>query len=124
MSFARDLGFALRGLKRHPVYAATAVATLGAGVIAATMAYAVVYGLLLAPPPYRDPDRLVALRAVAGGSGAEVPISVAEYVDLRRALVPRIYSELALFRRVEGNLTGGDEPDRITSQGVTGDFFH
>jgi hypothetical protein len=37
--------------------------------------------------------------------------------------MPKVFSHIALYRPVAGNLGGADEPDRIASQGVTGDFF-
>lgn len=55
----QDLRYALRGLKRTPVFAVVVVLTLALGVGATTSIFSVVYGVLLRPLPYRDAGRIV-----------------------------------------------------------------
>ncbi|HET9985577.1 MAG TPA: ABC transporter permease [Longimicrobiales bacterium] len=57
----RDVRFGVRGLLRSPGYAVVAVLTLGLGMGAATAVFSVVNGVLLAPLPYPEPDRIVRL---------------------------------------------------------------
>ncbi|MGH9718661.1 MAG: ABC transporter permease [Bryobacteraceae bacterium] len=57
--FILDFRHSLRLLARNPGFAATAVAALALGIGANTAVFSVVYGTLLRPLPYRDPDRLV-----------------------------------------------------------------
>jgi predicted permease len=56
-----DTRFALRTLRRRPLYAALAVGTLALGIGAATTIYGVVDGVLLEPLPFRESNRLVAV---------------------------------------------------------------
>lgn len=56
-----DIRYALRTLRRRPLFATLAVATLALGIGAATTIYSVVDGVLLEPLPYRDSNRLVAV---------------------------------------------------------------
>ena len=49
----------LRGLRRTPWFAATAIFTVALGIGATASIFSVVNRVLLAPLPYRDPDRLV-----------------------------------------------------------------
>jgi len=58
-SLLRDVRFALRLLRRSPGFTAVAVLTIALGVGAATAIFSVVYGVFLAPLPYRDADALV-----------------------------------------------------------------
>jgi putative ABC transport system permease protein len=58
---AADLRFGVRMLRRRPGFAAAAIVTLALGIGATTTLFSVVYGVLLAPLPYRAPDRLVQL---------------------------------------------------------------
>lgn len=52
---------ALRSLLRAPVFSSTVILTLALGLAAVGSMFAVVYGVLLAPLPYGDPDRLVSV---------------------------------------------------------------
>ena len=54
-----DLRYALRQLRHQPAFAMLAVATLAIGIGAAAAMFGLIQGVLLSPPPYADPDRLV-----------------------------------------------------------------
>lgn len=53
----------IRALIRTPVYSVVAILTLALGIRASTAAYTVFNGILLAPLPYDQPDRLVTVRS-------------------------------------------------------------
>jgi hypothetical protein len=57
----QDLRYAVRGLVRLRGAALVAIATLALGIGATTTMFSVVYGALLRPLPFADPDRLVIL---------------------------------------------------------------
>lgn len=58
-SLLRDVGLAVRRLRRRPGFALAAVGTVGLGIGATTAIFSVVYGVLLRPLPYVDADRIV-----------------------------------------------------------------
>jgi predicted permease len=57
----RDLGPAIRSLRRAPWYSTTVIAVIALALALATTVFAVVDGVLFKPLPYADPDRLVAI---------------------------------------------------------------
>ena len=56
-----DLRFARRTLVRAPLFSLLVIVTLTVGIGATSALFSVVYPVLLAPPHYPDPDRLVLL---------------------------------------------------------------
>lgn len=55
----RDLGFAVRALRRRPGFSIVAIITLALGIGANSAIYSLVHGVLLTPLEYDDADRLV-----------------------------------------------------------------
>src|ERR1700757_3960117 len=57
----QDLKHAARGMGKRPGFSVMVVLTLALGMGATTAIFSVVYGVLLRPLPYPDPDRLVSV---------------------------------------------------------------
>jgi putative ABC transport system permease protein len=58
-----DLKFAFRRLLKNPGFTAIAVLTLALGIGATSTVFSLIQGVLLTPPPYAEPDRLVLISA-------------------------------------------------------------
>lgn len=54
-----DVRSAFRQLRKNPAFAAIAMMTLGLGIGAAAAMFGLIQGVLLSPPPYADPGRVV-----------------------------------------------------------------
>ncbi|MEX1258710.1 MAG: ABC transporter permease [Gemmatimonadota bacterium] len=96
-----DLRISIRQLIRSPGFSAASVITLGLGIGAATTLFGLVQGILLAPLPFPDPDRVVTLHSADPPRGAtEIPISLPDLRDwaARSAAVPAmgVYSTLPM----------------------------
>ncbi|HZD03964.1 MAG TPA: ABC transporter permease, partial [Longimicrobiales bacterium] len=85
--FQRDVGFALRQVRRSPGFAAVVVATLGVVIGADSAVFSAVNGVLLRPLPFHRPDELVSLwTRYLPSSGVDIPqfpLSPPELMDYR-----------------------------------------
>src|SRR5947208_5681959 len=57
----RDMRFAIRMLLKQPAFSSIAVLTLALGIGATAAVFSLIQGVLLTPPPYKDPERLMLL---------------------------------------------------------------
>ena len=111
-TFAQDVRYALRTMRRAPAFTAAAVLSLAIGVGANTAIFSVASALLLHPLPYRDADRLVILWNRSPGLGiTEDWFSTAQYFDIKNAQSG--LEDVAIAIGANFNLTGDGEPERI-----------
>ena len=119
----QDLRYALRMLAKQPAFTATAILTLALGIGANTAIFSVINAVLLRPLPYPQPDRLILIRERTNifDSGS---VSLPNYLDWR--VSQRGFTDLALFRRDDANLSGAAsdvEAERVGSLRVTYNFL-
>ena len=120
----RDLFYGARALRKSPVFLVTAVLTMALGIGAATAIFSVAYAVLLRPPPYKDPDRLV----VIGGDMRTRNIidereSYENYADLRTATT-NVFDDMAAVATFPRVIAAADgSPEQIKTAFVTPNFF-
>jgi putative ABC transport system permease protein len=80
-----DVRYALRGLRRNPGFASTAILSLALGIGASVAIFTVADNLLLRPLPYKDPGSLTMVWEVnSRRDGRNNVISPANYFDWRK----------------------------------------
>jgi putative ABC transport system permease protein len=122
-SFAQDLRYALRMLRKNPGFTMTAVATLALGIGATTAVFSVVSAVLLRPLPFRDPNRLVMLWETWEKRGeSRVVVSPRNFADWKE--------QSKSFEDMAAMAGGGPAPIQIAAEPtefpaveVTGNFF-
>src|SRR4051812_6604625 len=88
-----DVRYAFRTLAANPGFTLAAVLTLALGIGANTAIFTAVYGVLLKPLPYAEPDRLVRISETRRGGSWNVAIP--NYLDWR--VRNHVFSEMAVF---------------------------
>src|SRR5437867_10622565 len=85
-SFFQNVRYALRNLRKRPLFSLIVIFTLALGIGANTAIFSVVDAVLLAPLPYGDPNRLVVLWAQNEKQNlTQQPVSYPNVVDLKQA---------------------------------------
>src|SRR5437870_2794231 len=79
----QELRYALRQLRRAPGFSITAVLTLALAIGISTVAFSVIYAMLIRPLPYDHPDRIFS-PITYSPQGYTQPASYPEYLDWRR----------------------------------------
>jgi putative ABC transport system permease protein len=93
---ARDLGYAVRTLRRTSGFAAVAILTLGLGIGANSAIFSVVHGVLLQSLPFRDAEQLHVVSTLYP-DGTEYSLSPPDFMSVRE--------EVRALERVEAHYT-------------------
>jgi len=108
--FKQDASYTVRGLRRSPAFAITAILILTLGIGATTAAFSVTDFVLIRPLPFREPDRLVMLlETTPGYVGME--LSAPNYRDWKGAATS--FESLSIYTTSAATMTGGTEPRRL-----------
>src|SRR2546421_2583802 len=120
---AQDLRYALRQLQKSPGFVAAVVLSLALGIGANGTIFSVMDTLIYRPLPYDHSEQLVAIwemRLTQPDASQQPPI--AELRDWKNQ--NHVFADIALTSVGEdGVLSGIGEPERISVQDVTPNFF-
>jgi putative ABC transport system permease protein len=116
----QDIRYGLRMLIRNPGFTLIAVFTLALGISATTAIFSVVYGVLLRPLPFNQPEQLVRIWEKEK-TGVDSNLSDPNFADLRAQ--NHSLQGLAEFHSGLESVSGGSEPKRLMVAAVSTDFF-
>ena len=119
-----DLKFALRTLRRSPLFTSIAILSLALGIGANTAIFTLMDQLLLRVLPIKDPGTLVMLYQegphMGSNSGPRMH-SYPLYQDFQQKAEP--LADVICRRTVEASLSVGNQTERVDAELVSGNYF-
>ena len=112
----QDVRYAIRTFWNRPAFASATVLTLALGIGATTAIFSVVYGVLLKPLPFHEPERLVSLRhhAPHGAGTNHGPTTYLTYREHQKA-----FETIGAWDPTEVSVTGRGDPERVHALSVS-----
>jgi putative ABC transport system permease protein len=118
--FTRDVGYALRQLRRNPAFTGIAIATLALGIGVNTAMFSAVDAVLIRPLPYEDADRLVMIWDQLRSDG-KFFTTPPEWVEWRRQSTA--FTDIAATQPAQAALSSEGEPEELPARKVTANFW-
>jgi putative ABC transport system permease protein len=115
-AFRQDIRYGLRMLLAKPTFTIIAVLALALGIGVNSAIFSVVNGVLLKPLAYKDPDQLVRIWEKWGGFD-QGSVAYLNFKDWRAR--NQSFENMAAARWTGFNLTGGDQPERLSGRQVS-----
>jgi hypothetical protein len=119
-----DLRFALRAMRRSPLFSAVAILSLALGIGANTAIFTLMDQIMLRQLPVKDPDQLVMLfqRGAHNGSNMGSRMhSYPIYQDYQQKGEP--LSEVVCRRLLATSISVDNQTERVEAEMVSGNFF-
>jgi len=116
----QDVRFGLRMLRKNPGFTTVAILTLALGIGANTAIFSVVEGVVLAPLPYSQPDRLVMIWE-SNPRFPRVYISYLNFLDWQRSA--RSFQQMTTFRAMGFDITNPGAPEHLNGKEISAGFF-
>jgi putative ABC transport system permease protein len=116
----QDLRYAARALAKKPGFTAVVILTLGLGIGANTAIFSVVNAVLLAAPPFREPEGVVRLGEVNQGWSTTLA-SAHAFIEWKERSAA--FEKMARATWYDGNLETGAEPRHVVTVSASADYF-
>jgi macrolide transport system ATP-binding/permease protein len=117
----QDLRFAVRQLRKNPVFTLTAILVFGLGIAASTAIYAFVNEALVKPLPYRNPSTLMALYERIP-VGDRYHLSDFDYHAWKQR--NRVFTSLDVYRPDRFTLKESGGVEDVSGAVISDGFFH
>jgi len=117
----QDLRFAARMLRKSPGFTSVAILTLALGIGANTAIFSVVQGVLLAPLPYHEPDRLVIVLLNNLRLKSPTYLSYRDFMDWERAAPP--FEKMSAFAWRSFDLSSPGNPEHLEGREISSGFL-
>ena len=118
--FKQDVGYAIRMLRRAPVFTLVAVSTLALGIGANSAIFSVVNNIVLQSLPYRDAERLYRVRTLYP-DGTPYSLSAPDFMSVRQDT--RALEQVEAYGNSAFIMLGQGEPMEVTGANVSDGLF-
>ncbi|MGH7528827.1 MAG: ABC transporter permease [Gemmatimonadales bacterium] len=123
-TLAQDLRYAVRALRKSPGFTLVVVLTLALGIGPNAAIFSVIYGVLLRPLPYHEPENLVRPRwQWQSASSSTDALTATQYVFWKER--NRVFEAISAYARPGAgfNIVASGEPTYVRGQYVAWDLF-
>jgi predicted permease len=117
----QDLRYAARMLRKSPGFTSVAILTLALGIGANTAIFSVVKGVLLAPLPYHEPDRLLTVWLNNFHLNSPTYLSYRDFMDWEHAAPP--FEKMSAFARRSFDLSSPGNPEHLEGSEISSSFL-
>lgn len=116
----QDLRYAFRQLCKNPGFSSVAIVTLALGIGATTAIFSIVYGVLLRPLPYDDPNRIMAIFEITN-KGTPNRLADPNFDDFRDQ--SRSFEAMAKYSAYISPVSVDSQPSRSMVGHISPDFL-
>jgi putative ABC transport system permease protein len=117
----QDLRYGLRVLAKSPAFTLVSILTLALGIGANTAIFTVVYGVLLRPLPFPEPDRIVQLVESYKEQSEEAGLDFGQLKQLQG--YSDLFQHMAGYSAVGYNLATGNSAEHLRGLPVSSSYF-
>lgn len=117
----KDLRYSFRSLLKQPTFTVVAFVTLALGIGANTAIFSVVNALILQPPRFTDPERIVAIWQTPADKRIEGFVSYLNFKDYKART--QSFEDLAVYKSTSLTLTENGDSDRVQGVRISANFL-
>ena len=119
----QDLRYALRLTARQRGFSLLAITTMAIAIGVMTTLVSVVYGVLLKPLPWAEPDRLVRLTETRAGATRQIPLMISNLAYHAWRDRPATVEQIGAWQRTSATVSTGGDAERVSLAVVTPSVF-
>jgi putative ABC transport system permease protein len=120
-TLSQDLRYGLRVLAKSPAFTLVSILTLALGIGANTAIFTVVYGVLLRPLPFPEPDRIVQLVESYKEQSEEAGLDMRQLKQLQG--YADLFQFMSGYTSVGYNMASGNSAEHLRGMPISSSYF-